>query len=210
MSAKAVAITFAPRSCPSWPILTTKSAGGGPLLQQTLQYFSGSLRTLHRPHRPRHRRPRVSLPRHGGGQSSSSIAMLISPTVARARAASTAASKRLPPSFVRVSARSKPPCTGRFVTAGADALKTFHLIFAAQPRCQHQECRSRSSLPRRYLFTPTITSCPGRSSPAGAQHFPQSAALACRWRPLWSCRPSLRLLPSGPGLVASSAVRLST
>ena len=97
ISAKAVAMTLAPRSWPSWPSLTTSRRGRRPSSSAKAAHLGlDARRSRRRRHRRRHRRRRCCGWSRGGGVKTFSSASEISPTVARARVASMASASRLP------------------------------------------------------------------------------------------------------------------
>ena len=90
-------MTLAPRSWPSWPILTTSMRGRRP--SDSAKASTSCCTWPRRPRRPRRRRRTrrgSSGSRPCGGRTPSPWRRLISPTVARARAASTHRASRLP------------------------------------------------------------------------------------------------------------------
>ena len=200
MSAKAVAITFAPRSCPSWPILTTSIRGRRPSSSaKRLHVRAGSPRSPRRPRRPR-RRPRpASSPRPGAARTPVSIASEISPT-RRPRP------RRLHRRREQVAALARRPLQRRQRRrAGRRVARSPGSAPAAPPapRAPSTLSTSRMSIgvlrrqpvlvdPDDHLLAAVDRRLPPR------RRSPRSGASASRSPPPWSCRRARRPPRSAP------------
>ena len=194
-SAKAEAITLAPRSWPSWPILTTSTRGLRPsrsldIADLGLQFRVGGIALV---------MPAIDAgddltcaPR--GGPMRVSSAMEISPTVARARAASTAGARRLPLPVRATCSSAARRCIAGLRHRGSRGCGQCARSGSRAPlHCRSSGYRHGSAVLGWYLLTPTMTSSPRSTRACRARRPPRCAAWACRWRPPWSCRPGPRL-----------------
>ena len=162
-SAKAEAITFWPRSWPSWPILATRMRGRRPSFSAKASTSVCTRRRCLVCH--------ADLPLIDAGDRPDLRAMAakdlfqrreISPTVALARAASTASASRLPlPSRGRVGQRIERGLAAspdRARLAGASSLS---ICARAPPRCRPSGRRSALRSLGLNLLTPMTDCCAG-------------------------------------------------
>ena len=152
-----------------------------------------------RPRRPRRTRPWIERISALWRSNTCSMASLISPTVARARAASMHRASRLP-------------------SPAAPSVRRRERVLAGLPRRGSARTRSSRAIcwrahvgvvdvehvdvlgVRRLVLVDADDRPPrrGRRGPGGGRPTPRCAAWACPTRPPWSCRPAPRPPRSGP------------
>ena len=178
------------------------------LLGEGLDVRLDRRRSPRRPRRPRRRRPARVFTSARCRPNTFSIASEISPTVARARAASTAAASRLPPSRAAALDAGDRRRPGRRVARRRGSARAA----PPAPRAPATLSTSRMSIgsccASRYLLTPTITSSPRSTAAcrrAAALLDPQLRHPARS--PPWSCRRAPRPPRSAPRPRSASSRR---
>ena len=192
MSAKAVPTTSAPRSWPSWPIFAISSRGRRPSTSAKAATSATMARKSSSPAKAEPYTPVMLRTSARWRPNTASIASLISPTVARARAASMQQREQVARHRCGAGAQ---PVEGGFARravprrrASADAGDLL-LADLRVVDVEHVDVLGSSA---RYWLTPTITSSPRSMRPGDARRPPRSASSACPTPPPWSCRRAPR------------------